>query len=316
MYRAPPTSKLQRSCLASAELAPFEIWLGDSHGALDEICAGPIEENPNVDGTPLYIPCNSTGRPRRFVTLKERGNWRAFFLSEMVVYARGDASAAAPKVLPPRNSSAAVAIIQERFDNGEPSNDAARAGVLFHKFDIANIAQQEWNLCVGRTCQSPVDHISCSLINKDRSHPWAYGLADYVGVILAADTPILCGYFGDVGTGGSVNGACGFCTADGCRGGGRGYDLAEAIRNSDGQNEVIVGQLHWEQHQPEIFAAVVFLGPDGEVEARAAHARFLANFGLSGAELPLVRYDWQTGTFHDETSPRKIDELANASHVG
>ena len=143
----------------------------------------------------------------------------------------------------------------------------------------------------------PVDHVSCSLINADRATPWGFGVPEYVGVILAADTPILCGYFGDVGTGGAINGGCGFCPVDGCSGGGRGYDVAEAIRMSDGQNEVIVGQLTWAQNQPDIFEAVVYLGPEGEPHAREVHARFLEHFGLRPHELPLVRYDVREGRF-------------------
>ena len=68
---------------------------------------------------------------------------------------------------------------------------------------------------------------------------------------------------------------------------------------SDGQNEVIIGQLHYEQHQPDIFEAVVYLAEESEAHARRVHARFLEHFGLQSDQLPIVRYDWHTKTFHD-----------------
>ena len=283
------------------ELSPFELWLGDSHGDLNEKCAGPIDEQPDVGGSPLYVPCEAGGSAHRFVTLKQVGRWRALFLSEMAVYVRSDADT--PSATRPSSGAEIVARIQQRFDDGFPSNEARTAGVLFHKFDNYEMPGREWELCVDtpeRFCPSPVDHVSCSIVNRDRPHPWGYGMDDYVGVLLAADTPLLCGYFGDVGTGGAINGACGFCTASGCVGGGRGYDVAEAIRLSDGQNEIIVGQLHWAAHQPDIFEAIVYLSEEGgRAHAMEVHARFLAHFGLTASQLPLVRYDWGSGTFSE-----------------
>ena len=246
----------------------------------------------------MYVPCETNGTNRRFVTIKQRGNFRPFQMSEMVVYVRGG------HVRGHRDGARIVAAIQARFDNGVPSNNAAEAGVLMHKLDNYEMPMQEWELCYDtptRRCPSPVDHASCSLINHDYSHPWGYSVTDYVGLILAADTPILCGYGGDVGTGGAINGACGFCTAEGCTEGGRGYDVAEAIRRSDGQNELIIGELYWTQHQPDIFDAVVFLNDAGEASARILRERFLAHFGLRPSELPLVRYDWRAGRFEEVT---------------
>ena len=273
------------------ELAPFDIYLGDFHGDLDTRCAGPILESPDINGQPMRVPCMRNGTDQRFVTVKHRGRLRAFSMTEMVVYVRGGQARG--------RRGNIVAEIQSRFANGVPSNDAAAAGVLMHKLDSYEMPGHEWDLCYGtpeRRCPLPVDHVSCSLINHDRPNPWGWMVDDYVGVILAVDTPILCGYAGDVGTGGSVNGACGFCSADGCSGGGRGYDVAEAIRRSDGSNEMVIGELEWAQHQPDIFDAVVFMN-EGEASARVVHQRFMSHFGLLPSELPLVRYDVRTREF-------------------
>ena len=282
------------------ELAPFSIWLGDEHGHVGDgatNCTGVIEESPSTYGAPMIVPCE--GRGRRFLTVKQQGRWRSFSLSELAVYAHANY----PQPPPARNTDVTelVRSIQARFDHGVPSNRAVEAGVIMHMFDEFEFAERPWELCrdtTERLCPTPVDHVSCSIINADRPFPWGHGIADYVGVILAADTPILCGYSGDMGTGGAINGGCGFCPVDGCRDGGRGYDVEEAIRRSDGQNEVIVGQLVWAQRQPDIFAAVVYLGEEGEARARDVHTRFLQHFGLPSNELPLVRYEVSAGRFH------------------
>ena len=103
--------------------------------------------------------------------------------------------------------------------------------------------------------------------------------------VRSQDTEILCGYTGDVGTGASINGGCGSCSASGCSGSSRhGATLTEASRS--GGNEIIVGQLSWEQHLPWVVEAFVFAGgAQAEAQARTAREAFITHFGWVGADL-------------------------------
>ncbi len=267
------------------ELAPFELCLGHSHGDCQARCAE-VNEEPGAGGAMLMTQCAATAREQAysFVTLRHLGKGRQLFLSELVVYKHPDK----PYVPAPRDQI--VSRMQARYDAGRPNNSPAKAGVMFHKFDNSEEDGRPWELCSHIGCEQAVDHLSVSIINRDRPNMWGFAIRDYVGIILGAHTPVLCGFAGDVGTGGAYNGACGSCNARGCTGGLRPMALWQAIEQSEGGNEIIVGSIYWDTHLPEVVDAVVFVYPEGEGEARKTHRAFLRHFGLAAAQLPLVQY--------------------------
>ena len=153
-----------------------------------------------------------------------------------------------------------------------------------------------------------VDHISASLIwaQYGHSHPWGWDKVRTrrLGVVLAANSPILCGYWGDGSSGGHYNGGCGRCSpTHGCT---NAEPLKSILDRSSTFNEMIIGYLDWRSHMPASIEAFLALDPisgeDLEL-GRRVHRKFLAEYGLSAAQVPLLKF---TGAAlpKDQDNPR------------
>ena len=186
--------------------------------------------------------------------------------------------------------------INERFQSGGPSDEPSDAGVLVHFFDSYENWRDErpWEFC-NAGCEFGIDHISASLIwaQYGHSHPWGWDKVRTrrLGVVLAANTPILCGYSGDGATGGQFNGACGSCSPiHGCS---ESRPLKGILERSRVFNEMIVGELYWSSHLPASIEAFLALDPSSAADlalGRRVHQKFLAQYGLSAAQVPLLRF--------------------------
>ena len=144
----------------------------------------------------------------------------------------------------------------------------------------------------------PVDHLASSLIHV--AEPFLFPGGGTIGLVFAADTPILCVYPEDAGSGGKANGGC---TA------GWDYLLSTLKWQRHGKfNEVIVGGMWYERNLPRAIEAIVYtthsyweevLGPglgkkEEEEKARKVHQDFLRYYkaeGLTAQEVPLLRFD-------------------------
>ena len=74
----------------------------------------------------------------------------------------------------------------------------------------------------------------------------------------------------------------------------------KVLEPNGGYNEVILDAQTWVDHLPRTIMAV-FVHKDAQerdVEtSKRVHADFLAEYGLSADETPLVIYDYKTGEF-------------------
>ena len=103
--------------------------------------------------------------------------------------------------LPPRQI---VAGINARFFRGRPSTSLAEAGVLIHIFDNQGDLD-------GHMYERPgfsETFYSTSVITYRKPQIWNSRKHEDGGLIMAANTEILCGFDHDQGTGGQRNGGC------------------------------------------------------------------------------------------------------------
>ena len=278
-------------------LAPYEVWLGNFFGDSGSgamRCGDTVYDEPSADALPAILSCAASGQGRQsYVTVKQVGqpSVRNFFITELAVFAPSN-----PIVVPTRRDVAKA--INERFQSGHPSDALSDAGVLVHFFDSYENWRDErpWEFCSsGCELQFGVDHISASLIwaKHGHSHPWGWDKVRTrrLGVVLAANTPILCGYSGDGATGGRPNGGCGSCSpTDGCS---ASRPLKGILERSSTFNEMIVGELYWSSHLPASLEAFVAFDPISHTDlalGRLVHRKFLAQYALSAAQVPLLRF--------------------------
>lgn len=315
----------------SSRLAPFDVWVGASAGDVSSAraakCAGPIDEEPPLDGAGMLLACEVGPRAVGaaadaaaegdgsgwFVTVRQLGarqGWGSgFTLNELVAYGpRSRADADPPR---PPNASAALEAINKRWREGRVSNVLAEAGVLVHSFDSSEDWENgaPWDLCNGAAdtpCKPPtIDHISCTVASALKPgifvpEWWADETSDFrsaafdgawAGLVLAPTTQYRCAWDRDMGTGGRVHAGCK-----------PGDTLAAALASQVSgmrwsYNEVIVDRLYWIGHLPRMIDAVVFTDPRGEAAARRVHSAFVARFGDDARAVPLVEYTPDAGGF-------------------
>lgn len=65
--------------------------------------------------------------------------------------------------------------------------------------------------------------------------------------------------------------------------------LAHPGRPGKAHNEVSVLASFWNSHLPHIIEAIAWFG-NGEGTARDVHAKFIARFGLTSHQTPLLRF--------------------------
>ena len=158
-----------------------------------------------------------------------------------------------------------------------------------HKLHHLPTARKTSSLALHACSMRLVDASLLILTHLTRPLALAFSLCTF-----AQDAEVLCGYSADVGTGAAVNGGCGACSASGCSGAARhGATMTQATRW--GGNEIIIGQLYWDQHLPWAVEAFVFAGgAQAEAHARAVRGEFLSHFAWVGgdleSEIPLLRF--------------------------
>ena len=170
-----------------------------------------------------------------------------------------------------------------------------------HMFDAMEDGLEPWHTCHSGFCEGRVSHESCSLINAHLPHVYHEG----VGWILSPHTTFVCSYTGDGGTQKRWLGGCNErepCWRGhwwGCRWGEE--QLRDALEtqletNPGSYNEYIVAADYWEEHLPEIVVALLCHGTSKECDAaHSIHARFLAAYNRSAAQVPLVYYNGTYG---------------------
>jgi len=215
-----------------------------------------------------------------------------------------------------------------RFETARPSDVLGEGGVLVHIYDGFESGEQPWDICHHDCVRGGVDTISASLIS--RTLPWLFEAEarwGMVGYIFSPETAVLCAFYHDAGSGGHPNGKCPFPPNTG-----RhilpphmGEPLGVAMRQhfeacagevniftglhtrnghcGSGYNEILVGWAHWEMSLPWGVEAFMYAGgpeawPTNEPRARDIHREFLQRYGLSAADVPLLRYDCGPGGPH------------------
>ena len=181
--------------------------------------------------------------------------------------------------LPPRQI---VAGINARFFRGRPSTSLAEAGVLIHIFDNQGDLD-------GHMYERPgfsETFYSTSVITYRKPQIWNSRKHEDGGLIMAANTEILCGFDHDQGTGGQRNGGCPESWSP--------EQTLQVLRSGEPAtaywiNEFIVGRQYWESHFVDALEAFVITHGAGEA-VRNAHRNHLQKHGKCASQVPLVRY--------------------------
>ena len=211
-----------------------------------------------------------------------------------------------------------------RFVQGTPDNDLSLAGVLVHQWDgqedSHGTVDRRWLPCPTSVswCAEFGDRFASSIINRRMN-----GLFNTQGGLIFRTSPaevneILCSWAADGGTMEKVchplgpsedcmpgcwmetpnwctpqrNWQCAF----------RPNDLQSMMRvfeaatngNDNTYNEVIVDALYYVRHLPNSLEAM-FVKSAGDQTTRRAHANFLAAYGLTADDVPLLLYTGNRG---------------------
>ena len=247
------------------------------------------------------------------MTVRLLGQARMLFLAEVFVYGPlappPPPSALEGAAAPPPAFARRVDDVNRRFTEGRPSDSLADAGVVIHMFDDFEDwdGGRPWMVCSSLRCRGEVDHLSASLINRRVPHLYQVP-GGGAGVVVSPTVRLACSYAYDSGTQGKVNGGCGAvpCTTHPAawecswppdhlkqmmqaqEGRGSAYDGHSA--GGSLHNELIISDIYWEQDLPRLIYAFVFTADAAEAKAREAHAAFLAYYGQSEAQTPLLRF--------------------------
>ena len=219
--------------------------------------------------------------------------------------------------------------VNARFLAGTPSNDPNLAGVLVHQFDGQEAMPEQWLPCPETTswCSAFRDRFATSLINARAPYLFNNNGGLLFRMFPPSTNRIFCSYAGD---GGTMTTACdppgesesclpGCWTSVG--GGGpnwctpsrpwqcafRPEDLGAMLQlHMGGQghyNEVILSTADYVRHLPFSLEAMFVLDP-GDEATRHAHALFLARYGLSASDVPLLFFDRAHKRFRDVSHAR------------
>ena len=216
------------------------------------------------------------------------------------------------------SGSAIVALLNERYTNAQETNDLTKVGVFMRAWDGISLPGRPWKPCgLDQHCARYSDRFATSIIYGKHTETYAAG-----GLVLRPEEIELnCAYAADGGSQGAVcdpPGKRADCSP-GCK---RWCDPARGARNwgcawdpqhlrymisqqkvlspNGGYNEVILDAATWVRNLPRtIMAVFVHKGAaEADVEtSRRVHASFLAEYGVTSDETPLVTYDYRTGHF-------------------
>ena len=306
-------------------LAPYEVWAGDAFGDVGSsavqctLPTSPTAAEPTHGGTPTIVSCHGVVKP--YLTLRQLGDPKRWFISEVEVYTAEDRDASRPAAWAPKQRGEVATAINRRFERGAPSNVLAEGGVLVHIFDDYEDEQRPWTMCHEVCRRGSVDAWSSSLVS--RSVPWIFtASAGAAGFIMSPHAEIVCAFPFDAGTGGHSNGRCSPLVSPLEDGHFAMHTLQDALqRQYDGSwrrvhpqdsvyNEVIVSSMWWDRNLPWALEAFVFDGGD-ELQAQMVitHQQFLDFFGLTAEEVPLLRYRCsKLGLKYDTQDPNAYHE--------
>jgi hypothetical protein len=218
-----------------------------------------------------------------------------------------------PPALPPE----ALRDLNERFRNGRPSSRMAEAGILIKVVDgMEDETNAPWHACITGWCSS-VDHVSTSLIN--RQLPVTYQAVHpelHVAFLLRPDAVTFeCAMLEDGGTVMSEAGGCAsrpLCPGSWCvyppaqleqfvrAHLDEGFCATAGLPCRETYSEIVILKPEWERMlERGGIEAVACLSDDHEHdgchEARDVWRRYLAAYGLSADQVPLVRYRGEAG---------------------
>ena len=69
---------------------------------------------------------------------------------------------------------------------------------------------------------------------------------------------------------------------------------SQEANNAGGYNEVVISSNAWEAALPGLIEAVVYVGRGGASRAREVHEKYLAHYGRTAAQTPLVHFTGHT----------------------
>lgn len=171
--------------------------------------------------------------------------------------------------------------------------------------DEGEDAQEGWHVCQTGWCAGIVDHLSCSLVNTHT--PVLYN--NHWGIIVSSDTRIECFFTSDSATWRRTMGGCHEVPAcfEGHTLGSWGCAWSAETQLAQGltyhmhkpatYNEFVVSAQYWESALPGIVEAIMCQTRCDR--ARVVHQSFLAVYGKTAADVPLLYYEPEAGGFTD-----------------
>jgi len=213
--------------------------------------------------------------------------------------------------------------LNARFRNARSSNDLREIGVLVHTFDGQEDPTEPWLACrAEQPCAFYGDRVSTSLVRRGRVATYEFQGAG-AGVIANPEVAqLLCAYGGDGATRGKTCNPAGVsaaCTPGCTTRGGWGLPWCDADASQDSwcdrrpwrpsdlhrlitieatgddgghdqlqsYDELVLDGSSWNAHMPNAIEAFVKTSANDR-HAAELHTAFLAKYGLSAAQVPLV----------------------------
>ncbi|KAF4661876.1 hypothetical protein FOL47_006508 [Perkinsus chesapeaki] len=228
-----------------------------------------------------------------------------------------------------------VTLLNKRFNEGGPTSDLSKAGVLMHQWDGlgAEDYDQSWRPYTPEECSNSSSHancqysdrISCLLINNDVRNPGDGRIPLYTytrgGTVEDPDfTEVTCAYSEDGGTMDRSNAGCGCHSGDDqCEAWGDNNscalegpvadlsvcwwgpnDLQNMMENQKGvYNEVVISSATYLKNLPESIQAFFFIANNSlsETETRTQYGTFKASYPDSDVPLLVINYDAKESPF-------------------
>ena len=213
--------------------------------------------------------------------------------------------------------------LNARFHNAQSSNDLGEIGVLVHTFDGQEDPTEPWLACrPEQSCAFYGDRVSTSLVRPGRVATYEFQGAGAGVIANPGVARLLCAYGGDGATRGKTcnpPGVSAACTPGCTMRGGWGLPWCDADASQDSwcnrrpwrpsdlhrlitieptgdggrhnqlssYDELVLDGSSWNAHMPNAIEAFVKTSADDR-HATELHAAFLARYGLSAAQVPLV----------------------------
>ena len=243
--------------------------------------------------------------------------------------------------------------LNARFRNAKSSNDLGEIGILVHTFDGQEDPTEPWLACrAEQFCGFYGDRVSTSLVRPGRVATYKFQEAS-AGVIANPEVAqLLCAYGGDGATRGKTcnpPGVSAQCTPGCTTRGGWGLPWCDADASQDSlcnrrpwkpsdlhrlitieamgsggshdqlssYDELVLDGSIWNAHMPNAVEAFVETSAN-DPRAAKLHAAFLARYGLSAAQVPLVLLSTHDPShpFRDAGASGPANAAAQVDHGG